>query len=295
VATATAVASTALDDRPAGERYYRHPGDILRLIVWSLTTVLLILFVQVATQTSHGLTVDLGQAAARVATAARELILALTQVLVVVAAATIVGLLVVLRRWRRLGIVLLAGAAGYGLVALLDGLLDLAGRLPDAVSSGTWLASTRFPNLGVLGAAAAIAAVGKPWLSRAWSRATNLALAALLLVMGLAGTAGAPELLLALAAGTALGALILAVFGSPNRRPSPAAVAAALRDAGLDVATLELQRAIGGRSQLYRATTSSGANVFVKPTPRLARTERRLAVTFARRRRPPRGVPPAAE
>ena len=264
VATATAPAQPTFDDRPAGERYYRHPGDVVRSIVWGLTTVLLVVFLEGATQTSRGLTVDLGHAAARVADAARELVLALTQVLVVLAACAVIGLLVALRRWRRLGIVVLAGAVGAGVVALLDRLLDLPGRLPEAVSSGTWLASTRFPNLAVLGGAAAVAAVGKPWLSRSWARATNLALAGLLVAMGLAGSGGLPELLLAFAAGTALGALILVAFGSPNRRPSPATVAAALRAAGVEVEALHLRRAVGGRAQLYSATTSSDADVFVK-------------------------------
>ena len=264
VATATAPAQPTFDDRPAGERYYRHPGDVVRSIVWGLTTVLLVVFLEGATQTSRGLTVDLGHAAARVADAARELVLALTQVLVVLAACAVIGLLVALRRWRRLGIVVLAGAVGAGVVALLDRLLDLPGPLPQAVSSGTWLASTRFPNLAVLGGAAAVAAVGKPWLSRSWARATNLALAGLLVAMGLAGSGGLPELLLAFAAGTALGALILVAFGSPNRRPSPATVAAALRAAGVEVEALHLRRAVGGRAQLYRATTSSDADVFVK-------------------------------
>ena len=30
-------------DRPPGERYYRHPGDLVRLVVWGTATVLLVL------------------------------------------------------------------------------------------------------------------------------------------------------------------------------------------------------------------------------------------------------------
>ena len=244
----------------------------------------------------------------RAASSAREFILALTQVLVVCTAIGVVALLVVFQRWRRLGLVLLAAAAGAGCASLLDSVLDLPGRLPDAVSSGTWLASTRFPNLAVLGAAAAAATVGKPWLSRPWTRATNVALATLLVAMALAGTAGVPELLLALAVGATAGALLLVVFGSPNRRPSPAAVGAALRSVGVEVEALALERALGGRSQLYRAETSTGRKLFVKVYSsdsrdadllyrgyralRAARSQRRPAVVVARGRRAPRGVPP---
>ena len=103
-----------------------------------------------------------------------------------------------------------------------------------------------------LGGSAAAAVVGKPWLSREWKRAVDVTLAALVVVMAVAGSAGVLELLLALAGGSAVGAALLVVFGSPNRRPAPAAVVAALGDAGLDVTGLTLQRAEGGRAQLYR-------------------------------------------
>ena len=252
------------DERPAGERYYRHPGDVVRLVVWAVVTIAVVLFVQIATDTSAGVTTDLGRAGARAATAVRELVLALTQVAVVVTALGIVALLVVQRRWRRLGFVVLGAVAGAAIVTLLDQLLDVPGRLPDAVSSGTWLASTRFPNLAVVGAAAATATVGKPWLSRPWARATNVALLVLVVAMAVAGTAGVPPLLLAMAAGTTVGAAVLVLFGAPNRRPSPAAVAAALDGAGAPLRTLELQRAVGGRSQLYRATTEDGRRLFLK-------------------------------
>ena len=36
---------TPFDVRPAGDRYYRHPGDVVRFIVWALLTTIVILFV----------------------------------------------------------------------------------------------------------------------------------------------------------------------------------------------------------------------------------------------------------
>ena len=56
------------------------------------------------------------------------------------------------------------------------------------------------------------------------------ALAALGVVMAIAGSAGVPELVLAIASGVAVGAAVLVAFGAPNRRPSPAAVATALSE-----------------------------------------------------------------
>ena len=205
-----------------------------------------------------------GRAATRVPEAVRQLSLALAQVLAVTVPVAVVAILVARGRWRRLGVVVLAAAAGAAAVALLDAAVGLSHLVPGAVTTGTWVASTRFPSLVFLGASAAAAVVGKPWLSREWKRAVDVALAALVVVMALAGSAGVLELLLALAGGSTVGAALLVAFGSPNRRPAPAAVAAALNDAGLDVAGLTLQRAEGGRAQLYVADVSDGRQVFVK-------------------------------
>src|SRR6185436_2963846 len=70
--------------------------------------------------------------------------------------------------------------------------------------------------------------------------------------------------LLAASAGAAVGAALLVVFGAPNRRPAPATVAACLADGGIEVSDLRLQRAEGGRSQLYIAETLDGGRVFLK-------------------------------
>ena len=66
--------------------------------------------------------------------------------------------------------------------------------------------------------------------------------------------------MLAVASGVVVGAAVLVVFGAPNRRPSPAAVATALSDGGLTLTGLTLERAEGGRAQLYvadRATATA--------------------------------------
>ncbi len=254
----------ALDLLPPGERYFRHPGDVVRLVLWGAAAVLLTIVIGIGTSTTDGVTDDLGRAAARLAVSIRQLLLALTQVVAVTVPAVVVVGLAVRRRWRRLGIVTLAGGAGLLTWFAVDAGLDLPGRLGDAVSSGTWVASTRFPSLAYLAGAAAVAMVGKPWLARSWRRAADIGLVALGLVMAVAGSAGVPELLLAVTVGAAVGTGLLVVFGAPNRRPSPATVAEALREAGVDVTHLVLRRAEEGRSQLYLATTHSGPPVFVK-------------------------------
>ena len=252
-----------LGDRPPGDRYYRHPGDVVRLIVWAAVTVLLVLFIEVASGTSDGLRSDLGATATAVPLAARQLLLVLAQVGAVIVPATALGVLVWKRRWRRAGTVIAAAAAGAVAFILVDSLLDRPARIVGALGDESWLIVHRFPSPGYLAAAFAVVTVGKPWLSRRWRRAADVSIVGLAGSMAIAGTAGAPELLLALATGGAAGAAILVALGAPNRRPTPAAVVAALNSSGLAVAQLDSERAAGGRAQLYRAETASGP-CFVK-------------------------------
>ena len=253
-----------VDFRPPGDRYYRHPGDVVRLVVWGAATVVLIVWTWLATSTTEGVTTDLGRATGRIPVALRELLLAVAQVAAVIVPIAVAVVLVVQQRWRRLALVAGAGVAGTAIFMLVDARLDLAGGLPDAVDSGTWLASPGFPSLPFIAGLAAAAMVGKPWMSRPWRRATDLALVALVAIVIVAGTLGVPELLLAAALGTTVGAAVLTAFGAPNRRPAPAVVASGLQAAGLDVVDLTLERAEGGRSQLYTVAAAGGRQVFAK-------------------------------
>ena len=222
------------------------------------------IFIRLATDTSKGLTSDLGRAASAMPTAVRELALALVQVGAIVVPVVVVGLLVLQQRWRRLLVGTVAGVVGALVLVLADRLVHLSGRTAGGVTSGTWVASTSFPSLAYVSGAAAATAVGKVWLSCPWRRAADIALVVLLVVMAMAGSSGVPDLLFATALGIAVGAAVLVAVGAPNRRPTPAAVAAGLAAAGLEVDQLTLQRAEGGRAQLYVADISEATPVFVK-------------------------------
>jgi uncharacterized protein (TIRG00374 family) len=252
------------DTAAPGERYFRHPGDVVRCTLAAVAVGLLLLFVELATRTSAGVSTDLSRAASALPIEVREFLLAVAQIVALGVPVFVVGALVFRRRWRRLAVVAVAAVVGAGLFALLDLVFDLDARVPHAVSDGTWIASTDFPSLWYVAGAAAVATAGSPWLSRSWRRCAVIVVVALGAVLAIAGTAGVPELLLGFAVGVLGGAALLIVVGAPNRRPAPAAVALALRDAGLAVRHLDLQRADGGRAQLYTATLTDGARAFVK-------------------------------
>ena len=152
--------------------------------------------------------------------AVRELLLALAQVAAVFVPLAVAIVLAVQQRWRRLVLVAAAGVAASAIFVIADRRLDLAGGLPDAVDSGTWLAAPDFPSLPFIAGLAAAAMVGKPWMSRPWRRATDLAVAVLVGAVAIAGTLGVLEAPAGGGARARSGAALLTLFGAPNRRPA---------------------------------------------------------------------------
>ncbi|MEJ7724603.1 MAG: hypothetical protein WKF64_09880 [Ilumatobacteraceae bacterium] len=63
------------DHRPPGERYFRHPGDVVRTALWGAATLALIAFDELATETNAALATDLGRVATAIHRTARELLL----------------------------------------------------------------------------------------------------------------------------------------------------------------------------------------------------------------------------
>ncbi len=278
-AAATTVPSrsaTSFDDRPPGERYFRHPGDVIHLVVWGLVTFVLLVFIELAEGTNAGLRDDLADVVALIPVALRQLAVTVAQLLAILATAIVVVVIVLRRRWRRLVHLTLAAFVGVGTFAMLDGAFGIPGSVAEALEDDFWLIPARFPSPLLLAGAAAAVAVGKPWLSKPWGRSVDRWLVVVAVAILVAGTAGLAEVLLAVAAGKLAGAAVLVVLGAPNRRPTPRAIATALEQSGLPVTALTLQRSTGGRSQLYRATLGDGTNAFVKVYARDSRDADRL-------------------
>ena len=250
--------------RPPGDRYFRHPGDVVRLVVWGVAAVLLVLLLRLGKETSQGVTEDLGRAASSIPDAVREFALALAQVGALLVPAVIVALLVWQRRWRRLALVIAGAAAGVIAFVLVDLYLDLPGRLEDAVSTSTWVTSTRFPSLAYVAGAAGATMVGKPWLSRSYRRASDSAIAALVLIVAIAGTAGVVRSCSQCPSGSS-GARRSSSPSEPRtgdpRQPRSSRCSETRASTS---SRLTLRRAEGGRAQLYDVDEPSGRKLFVK-------------------------------
>ena len=243
---------------------YRHPGDVIRLIGSGLVLTGMLAAVALA---PNRLT---GPGAAAVtwlgSDPAGRLLTGLAQVTLVLAATAAVAATLRHRRFRRLA-GLAAGAVTAGV--LLAGILYLAGgKHPHTVTAATghssWLASAAFPGPALLAAAVAVAVAAAPWLSRPWRRATWIALAAVAAARLVTGTILPAELVLAFASGVTVGAAVLVVFGVPDRRTGAAGIAAALRSAGLPVASVEPAGVETKGSRPFVAFTDDGHGLFIK-------------------------------
>ena len=144
----------------------------------------------------------------------------------------------------------------------------VGGKHPPTVTAAaghsSWLASAAFPGPALLAAAVAVAVAAAPWLSRPWRRAAWIALAAVAAARLVTGTILPAELVLAFASGVTVGAAVLVVFGVPDRRIGSEGIGAALRSAGLPVASVESAGVQTKGSRPFVAVTDDGQGLFIK-------------------------------
>ena len=243
---------------------YRHPGDVIRLIISAL--VLAGTLAAVAAAPGRLLRPGAPAVTWLGSDPAGRLLAAVLQVAFVVAAAWVVAAVLRHRRFRLLA-GLAAGAAAAG--GAVVGILYLAGdQHPRAVTAAaghsSLLASAAFPGPALLAAAAAVSVAAAPWLSRPWRRAAWLALGAAAAARLITGTVLPAELILAFAVGVTVGAGVLVTFGVPDRRMGPDGVAAALRSAGLPVTCVEPAQVEAKGSRPFVAVTDDGRRLFIK-------------------------------
>jgi uncharacterized membrane protein YbhN (UPF0104 family) len=242
---------------------YRHPGDVIRLIASGLVLTGMLVAVTVA---PGPLT---GPRAAAVSwlgsDPAGRVLTGLVQVTFVLAAA---GTLAAALRHRRFRLLagLVAGAAVAG--AVLAGIVYLTGdehpHTIAAAATHSWLASAALPGPALLAAAAAVTVALSPWLSRPWCRTAWITLAAISVARLMTGTVLPAELTLALGTGVTVGAGLLVTFGVPDRRMGAGGIAAALRSAGLAVASAEPASIRTKGSRPFTAVTDDGRRLFIK-------------------------------
>ena len=244
---------------------YRHPGDLIRLIIAGLLLVGT-LTVTVATHATYAGASAVAVTTLTSSTLPGRVVAGLVQAAFVVAA---VAALAVLLRYHRFR--LLASLAGGAILAsgAIVGIVQLAGGEPPhdlaaGASQWSWLTGASLAGPALLAAAAAGMVAAAPWLSRPWRRTTWICLWLAAAVRLITGTASPLEVAAAVAAGVTVGAGVLVLFGVPDRRLGPDGIAAALSSAGLPVAHVEPAAAEAKGSRPFIAATEGGEPLFIK-------------------------------
>jgi len=244
---------------------YRHPGDVIRLIVAGLVLAGTLAVTAITHATYAG-----ASAAAVTAvvpsTLAGRVLAGLVQGLFAAAA---VAAIVVTLRYRRFR--LLAGLAGGAVLAgvALTGVVYLAGgERPRALAAGAgswwWLTGASLAGPALLASAVACTVAAAPWLTRPWRRAAWILLWLAAVARLITGTASPAEVVLAFAAGVTVGAGALVLFGVPDQRIGPAQIAAALGSAGMPVARVVPAAVRAKGSRPFTAVSDDGGPLFVK-------------------------------
>jgi uncharacterized membrane protein YbhN (UPF0104 family) len=244
---------------------YRHPGDLIRLILAGLVLAGA-LAISVATHATYAGAGAAAVTAVAPSTLAGRVLGGLVQLLVAAAAVAAVVVTLRYRRFRLLASV--AGAAGLA-AAVLIGIVQIAGGVPPrALAAGagpwSWLAGASLAGPALLAAAVGGLVAAAPWLSRPWRRTAWIALWLAAAVRMITGTASPMEVAVALAAGVTAGAGVLVLFGVPDRRLGPDGIAAALDAAGLPVVRVEPATVEAKGSRPFIAAAEDGEPLFVK-------------------------------
>ncbi|WP_040492299.1 lysylphosphatidylglycerol synthase transmembrane domain-containing protein [Ilumatobacter nonamiensis] len=248
-------------------RYVRSPQDVLRLVVFGVASLLLIAATIWLEEAVVGVEEDivalfgfLSPAIERVLNGSVEIVAALAAVLVFVVP-------LVTRRYRLFGYIFAANALAFVSMSGIQRLVDretspsVANEL--AERAGITNNGTSSGSIGLAQMAAAFIVLA-PFVSKRWRRTGAVIVSLILLVRLLVSLRLPAEVFLALPVGAFCGALVLLAFGRPDRRPTLAAVAAALGDAGLPVSEVHPASVDARGSTPYFATMTDGTGLFVK-------------------------------
>ena len=145
---------------------------------------------------------------------------------------------------------------------------DIVGQPGDAIGtvfgSHACVPGDGFPSMVYLAGLAAGLSVLAPWLNRRWRRAAWILLLVFLAVRLIDGLLVPVDALLILALGYAIGAAVLLAFGSPDRRPSAAAISSAFRLHGFVVSSIAPAGVPTTGSRRFTVETVDGRRLFVK-------------------------------
>jgi undecaprenyl-diphosphatase len=250
----------------ATRRYVRSPEDVLRIVVFAALTVLLLALTIGVEDAILGFEEDVVELFGFLTPAVERVLGGTLEIVSIVVSLCVYLVPLFTRRYRLFGYIMAAAASAFALMSLAMIVIDR--NVDSAVANElAQRAGLRTDNAsGPIGLAqmAAMFIVVRPFVGRRWRNAGIGTITAVTLTSLLVSTELPVELVLALPLGALCGSAVLLAFGRPDRRPTLAAIRAALDDAGLPTVEVHAASVDARGSTPYFATMADGNGLFVK-------------------------------
>lgn len=244
--------------------YVRSPSDVLRTLVFTCATLLLVVLGMWSRDAVLSLEIDLVQRLSSMTPTVGRILAGVLTLLVLTSVTAACVTPFVIRRYRLLGYLLVSGILAALLLQGVEWLLDPGN--PDALMGEVAERGGVDSPLTVDGIAVTAAwfVVLAPFVSRRWRRAGAVVITLITLLRLLVPITLPAVLAVALILGAGVGSGTLLMFGRPSGRPTATAITAALTGSGLPVVALEPAAVDARGSVPYFATLQDGSRVFAK-------------------------------
>jgi tRNA A-37 threonylcarbamoyl transferase component Bud32 len=246
--------------------YARTAGDVVRVVGSSAALLAALLVAAIFRASINGAETDVVKLAGTVPGPLTQVLRFASGYFGFIGAVALIVALVIIQRLRVAVMVTAAAAAGAIAMFAISKALASDVALPGDLGQ---LRGVAYIGSQFLAGATAVLTVISPWIERPWRRAGAILIALtaftrITTVLQTATSESPYDVAVAILLGWLVGALILLIFGSPNRRPSGLHIGESLRRSGLDVVKLE-HAGVGVRgSTIYRALERDGTARFVK-------------------------------
>ena len=247
-------------------RYTRSPEDVLHLLTFLVAALVLIALTRWAQDSVVGFEEDLIGLLGFLSPTVERVLKGTVEIVAVLVVLGLYLIPLITRRYRLFGYIFLSSLIATILMALAKMFVDrdASEMVVNEIAARAGLdAATTIDASFIASMSAAFVAVA-PFVSRRWRRFGVALITVMTFVTVVVSSKLPADAFLALPLGAVCGALVLVIFGRPDRRPTLDAIGFALADAGLHITEVRQAKVDARGSTPYFATLDDGSGLFVK-------------------------------
>jgi uncharacterized protein (TIRG00374 family) len=247
-------------------RYVRSPEDVLRLVVFTVITLVLFGLTLWVEDSILGFEEDIVALFGFLSPSIERVLLGSLEVVIIVVTIALLVIPLVTRRYRLFGYLFAASIVASVLMSLADALVERRASkfLVNEIAQRAGIGEDVSVGPAGLAQLVAVFIAFAPFVSRRWRRAGAVTVLVVTLLSLLVSRRLPTDMFVALPLGAACGSAILLAFGRADRRPTLSAIGAALANAGLAIRELRQAKVDARGSTPYFATLADGTGLFVK-------------------------------